>query len=325
MTALLIHLLIIIICMIGSAFFSGIETGVISIHRVRLKHAVRRGSRNAVILQWFTNNSDRLLGPTLVGNNICIVVISILSASMAATIWKTWGETISTPLVAIIVLIFCEYLPKAWFHGRPLEHCSRYARVLRFTELILRPVSWTIVGFTKWLVPGPEKSLGQHRTFVTREDLTLLAREGEKSGALSPGERAMINRVFELPAKKAKDVMRLRKDVVTAPTNATIPEFLELARTSLYTRMPLYDKNQDKFIGIINVFYVLANQPETTPENIAHFARPPLFIPEDTSVDDIFPLLRRSRQPMCLVTNEKSEVTGMITTEDILEEIVGAL
>ncbi len=325
MTTLAVYILIVIICMIGAAFFSGIETGVISIHRVRLKHAVRKGARNAVILQWFINNPDRLLGTTLVGTNICIVMTSIVSASFASTIWQTWGEAISTPVIAIIVLIFCEYLPKAWFHGRPLERCRRYARILRISEIILRPISVSIVGITKCLVTGPPKSLPQPHPFVTREDLKLLAREGEKSGALSAGERAMISRVFELPAKKAKDVMRLRKDVVTAPTNATIPEFLELARTSHYTRMPLYDKNQDKFIGIINVFYVLANQPDAAPETIAKFARPPLFITEDTSVDDIFPLLRRSRQPMCLVTNEKSEVTGMITTEDILEEIVGAL
>lgn len=320
-----LSLFVITLCMIISAFSSGIETGVISIHPMRLRHFVRQGSRRGKILQGFIENSDRLLGTTLVGTNISVVVISVVAASLAVRLIGGWGETVSTVVMTMLVLIFCEYLPKAWFHSRPFERCRRFADVLQFMELVFRPLTLMVIWLTRWLVPGPSKSFSTLVPFVTKEDLKLLAREGEKNGVLSPRERSMIHRVFELSGKLAGQIMIPRSEMTIVNSDTTIPEFLETARTSHFTRMPVYDREKNKFVGIINVFYVLSTQPVDSDRTVADFVRQPLFIPEDMPVDDIFPRLRHSRQPMCFVTNNESEVTGLITTEDILEEIVGKL
>jgi len=320
-----LHLVAVVFCMAGAAFFAGMETGVISIHRMRLRHFVRQGTRGVKILQGFLDNSDRLLGTTLVGTNICIVVASVLTASVAARLLGGWGEAVSTIALSILVLFFSEYLPKAWFHSRPLERCRRFAGLLRAAELVLRPLSNTVIWLTRWLVPGSSKPFSRPAPFVTKEDLKILAREGEKNGMLSSRERLMIHRVFELSGKRAGDVMIPRSEMTLVQSDTLISEFFKLARSSGFTRMPVYDRQKAEFTGIINVFFVLSEQPHDSGKTVAEFMRPPLFVPKDMPADDIFPRLRRFRQPMCLVKNEKSEVAGLITTEDLLEEIVGEL
>jgi len=318
-------LLIILLCMIGSGFFSGIETGVISIHRMRLRHFVRHGSRNALILQEFVESFDRLLGTTLVGTNICVVVISVVSASLAVRLLGEWGEALSTAVTAILILIFCEYMPKAWFHARPLERCERFAGVLRVMEVIFKPISFAVLGVTGLILRNGNDAFAKPDPFVTREDLKILAREGEKDGVLSPRERVMIHRVIELSGKRADRVMVPREEMVCVDKGTAIPAFLEKARESKFTRMPIYNSRDNMFCGIINVFFVLSAGREKKGGTVERFARAPLFVPGNMPVDDILPRMRRARQPMCLVVDDNENVIGLITTEDILESIVGEL
>lgn len=321
----LLQFLFLCLCLVGEAFFAGMETGVISIHRMRLRHFVRRGARGARLLQEYLHDYDRLLGTTLVGTNVCVVVVSVVAASAAVQVLGHWGEACATAVVAVVVLVFGEYLPKAWFHSRPLERCARFVGALRIAELVLKPVASAVVWLTRWLVPGPEESFSKPAPFVTREDLKLLAREGEKDGVLSARERVMIHRVIELSGKRAAEIMTPRNEITLVHSDTTIRDFFETARKSNFTRMPVIDGSSGDFIGVINVFYVLSSAHKDMDQLVAEHVRRPLFVPEGMPVDDILPLLRRVRQPMGLVKNEAGDVTGLITTEDILEEIVGEL
>ena len=321
---ILILLIVILGCMIGHAFFAGIETGVISIHRMRLRHFVRQGSTNARILESFVVNFDRLLGTTLVGTNICVVVNSVVAASLALRLNLPGGEATSSVITAIMIIIFGEYLPKAWFHSRPLERCERFAGVLRIAEIVFMPFSFAIIRMARLLSPGDKTSFAKPDPFVTREDLKLLAKEGEKDGVLSSKERYMIHRVIELSGKQAEDVMVSRKDMVVAYGDMKIPEFYALARQTGLTRMPIVDRNTGQFTGIINVFLVLSAGKDQQHKVVADFIRPPQFIPNTMPLDDILPRMRRGRQPMCLVKKEE-DIVGLITTEDILRTIVGKL
>jgi len=320
-----LQLLIMLACLVGQAFFAGIETGVISIHRMRLRHFIKQGSRPANILLRFLEESDRLLGTTLVGTNVCVVVLSVVATALAVRLIGSWGEAVSMAVVSIVVLVAGEYLPKAWFHARPIERCTRFAEALEISELVFRPVARFVVWLTRGLVPGPSQTFTEPAPFVTREDLKILAREGERDGVLSPRERFMIHRVFELSGKTARQIMTPMARVTYANCNLPISGFFAVARSSHFTRMPVYDPGRREFVGIINVFYVLASGIDTRGKTAADFSRPPLFVPENMPVDDIFPRLRRFRQPLCLVRDSNEKVIGLITTEDILEEIVGKL
>lgn len=318
-------LIIVIICLFGQALFAGMETGIISIHRMRLRHFVRQGEPGAKILQGFLDDSDRLLGTTLVGTNFFMVVMSVFSASLMERLVGVWGEAVSTVVVSVVALIFGEYLPKTWFRGRPLDRCRRFAGVINVAEIVFRPFSKSIIWLTRSLVPGPSKSFSKPAPFVTVEDIKILARESEKDGILSSKERVMINRVFELSDKTASQIMIPREKMVTVNSDTILGKFFKVIRKTNYTRLPVWDEDKQQYIGIINVFYVLSVDHDDHDRPVSDFTRPPVFVPENMPVDDIFPRLRRSHQPMSLVTNDKSEVIGLITTEDILEEIVGKL
>ena len=320
-----LQLIVIVCCMAGSGFFSGIETGIISIHRMRLEHFVRQKVRGASSLQKLLTDPDRLLGTTLVGTNVFLIVTSIMSASLAVALLGPWGKTISTVVVTIIVLVFCEFLPKAWFHSRPFERCRRFVGLLRIGELVFLPISATLIWLTRWLVPGPSRTFSDPAPFLTKEDIKVLAREGEKDGVFSSRERFMIHRVFELSGKQACRIMIPLDQMTKVDSDTYMPGFYQVARESGFTRMPVYDRRNNRFTGIINVFHVLSVRAEGAGEQVRNFARPPLFVPENMPVDDILPRMRGFRQPMCLVVNDSDVVTGLLTTEDILEEIVGKL
>lgn len=316
--------MIILLCIVGGGFFAGIETGMISIHRMRLRHAVRRGKRSSELVEAFVHDSDRLFGTTLTGTNICYVSISVLATSLVAS-FGAWVESITTFMVSLIVLTCCEYLPKSWFRTRPLDRCLRFATALRWAGLILYPISRTILWSTKWIVPGSSKSFSQRAPFVTREDLEFLVHEGEKTGTLSSSERMMIHRVFGLSGKKAGQIVTPSSSMTVVEAGASLDAFFEIARESGFTRMPVFDSSKNEYTGIINVFYVLASKEAKPDAKVEEFARPPLFIDAETPVDDVLPILRRFRQPLCLVKDRSGAVIGLLTTEDILEEIVGKL
>ena len=319
------ELIVILACMLGEAFFSGMETGVISIHRMRLRHMVEEGSRRAKVLHEFLEHSDRLLGTTLVGTNICVVVASVAAASFATRMLPPWGKAVSSVTLAVLLLVFSEYLPKAWFRGRPLERCIMFTEPLQASWHVLRPIGAAVTWLTKGLVPGPGSGLASRAPFVTREELKIIARELGRNGVITPRERVMIHRVFELSSRQAGQVMIPRAQMTLVDGTTTVPELLDTARASGFTRLPVYDKQREHFSGIVNVFDALSADTPAEDATVTDYMRAPQFIPEDMPVDDILPRMRRLRQPMCLVTSGESEVTGLITTEDVLEEIVGKL
>lgn len=320
-----ISLLIIFICMLLSAFFSGIETGVISIHRLRLRHAFKHNVPGAALLSFFMKNSDRLLGTTLVGNNISNVVLSVLATSIAVALLGAWGELAATVVMTLLVLLFCEFLPKAWFNARPLDRCLRFAVPLQFAELLLRPFSLSVIWITHRFIPREAHSFSRAKPFITRDDLKHLAHESARSGVFSSRERDMIQSVIDLSRKSAKDVMVPLDKMVAVTEETTVAEFLETVRRSGFTRIPVREKPGGRFSGVLNVFYVLRNLNADDSRSIKSLMRTPLFIKENMPADEILPRLRRLRQPLGLVKDAAGSVIGLVTTEDVLEEIVGEL
>ena len=317
-----IEIVLMVACMAMAAFFSGIETGVISIHRVRLRHLVERSSRRARILQGFLNRPDRLLVTVLVGTNLCVVVCSVVGASLATYALPEWGKAVSSIIVTIIFLIFSEYLPKAWFQARPLERSLPFADVLQVSYFLLRPIGVVINGVTNLLAP---KTVGHHarirKPFVTREDLKTLTHELSQHGAISPEEHQMIDRVLELSRSVAGRIMKPRSGLVVVNDTTTVGEMLETARRTGFRRYPVYAERAKRFIGIVNIADVLSAGPEDMKCTVADYMRSPQFIPDYMPVDDILPRMKRTQQAMLLVTDAHSQVIGLVTTEDVLGEI----
>lgn len=317
------HANVILICMVVAAFLSGIETGVISIDRMRLRHFVRKGEKWARTLQSFLDNSDRLFGTTLVGTNLSMVIISVVAASVSVQMAGVAGEIFSTIGLSVLVLVFSEFIPKAWFRSNALEKCRRFAAVLQMFELALRPVYTCVIRISRFIVPDPGRSGSRTQPFVTKDDLMVLAGESVKSGVLTGEESLMIKKVLDLAARTAAQLMVPREKMVYVASDAGIDEFCDLVRRNRFTRIPVLDKAKNQFTGIINVFDVLAMTCEKKDRKLADHIRPPLLISEDTPVEQILPRARRLRQPMCLVARKDGEVIGLVTVTDLLANIVG--
>lgn len=209
-TEFLIDLALILLFFTGSWFFSGFESGMVSLNRYRLVRRIRNGDKQAKRLANVLNDMHRLLATTLVGNNICNVTLSTLTAAIAVAaamkmgFQSTLAQTLATLLVAVLLLVIGEFLPKLWFTARPLERCLPLLPVFRVLRMLLSPLASLCIVLTR-LVSG--RGQVKRSPFVSRENIAFLMRDSEANGEVSPFERMMVNRVLDLQFKCAEQLM----------------------------------------------------------------------------------------------------------------------
>jgi CBS domain containing-hemolysin-like protein len=330
--------------LIASAFFSGMETGLISLNRLRLRNEVERKDRRALIINRFVEDTEQLLGTTLTGTNLCNVLVAV--ASSALTI-RFFGEgylvDLSTTLVsAAIVLVLAEIVPKSLFRHFPHRLCLLFADVLNAAAWLLAPVVVALgflMRFMSRLTGGGDEKPASF--FVTREELKHLAKEGEAGGALTSEEREMIHGVFDFPHKTVHEVMMPLARTVTVTPDTGVAELFEISQRTGYARFPV--REGEKITGIANVYEILFQNPSgtgvspvspaelngrdarstTAGPTVRDLMQKPQFVSATDRIHHVLPVLRASRTPISIVINPQGKPLGIITIEDIVEEIVG--
>jgi CBS domain containing-hemolysin-like protein len=320
MNPVLIQVSFIILCVLGAAFYSGMETGVISIRRLRLRHRLRQGDRAAQKLAFFLEEPDRLLGTTLVGTNLCVVMVSIVSSRLSAP-WGAAAQVISGLLISASLLIFSEYIPKAWFRAHPYYRCARFANALHISWIIFNPLGRGITWIAGLMIKGHQSGRNDLCSLASRGELKILTAEAELNGVLSSEERAMIQNTVELSEKTVAQICTRMDQVIVAPANCTVSEFMQLATKKEFSRYPVQQTGESTFLGIVDLLDVLTGH-DGLDDSIMPFVREAVLIPRSTPADDVMPRLRLARQSMGLVTDESGAVGGVITTDDILNQIV---
>jgi CBS domain containing-hemolysin-like protein len=311
-------------CLAGAWFFSGIETGLVAINRLRLHHLVRRKVPGAETLQQFLQNIDMLLGTTLVGTNISVTVASTIAVNLGTDALGASGAWLASVLVTVVLVVFCEYFPKAWFQGFPSHRSLPFAPVLQAARWVLSPISVPLMGLVRLLTPGRPREDEKSRPLVTREEIVHLASEGKTTGILTPAEHRMIHEVIELKTKACREIMTPRDRMVCIRQDAPVAELLELARAREINRFPVFDPEKKNFVGIVHIFDVLADV-NNTDKQARDYMRPCQFVADHAPVDHILPRMRVTRQHMILVTDDRFEVIGLVTLEDVVGEVIGAL
>ena len=317
-----VEIFLLLFCLAGSAFFAGVETGVISINRLRLQHLVRRQVPGAKTVRHFLTHSDLLLGTTLIGTNLLHVVSAVLAASIGQQVAGAAGAAGAGVVLLLVMLVFCEYIPKAWFQAAPARRTLPYAGLLRAAAVLLRPLSFLVNLAIRLLLPRRVGQDVEDKMLVTREELLHLAREGERSGVLTKHESEMIHGVFDLTHKTCATLMTPRDKMACVTAAATPAEILALARVREFNRLPVYDPDQKSFVGVVHVFDVLADDAPAG-KTAADYLRPPQLVASYLPVDHLLPRMRVTRLPLFLVTDDRYEVIGLITLEDVLREITG--
>lgn len=322
MSGLALPLAGILLCLAGAAFFAGVETGIVSISRLRLQHLVQRGVASARILESFVRGPDLLLGTTLVGTNLCQITVGVVAASLSARIDPEWGPPVSGIVVAAILIVFCEYLPKVWFQSYPIHRTLPFARALRVSAIVLRPFSWALSRFLRVVLPRSRDPDADSRPLVTREELIHLAREGGRSGALTADESRMIRNVIEVGGRKVADIMIPRDRMLWIEAGKPAREALALARQKDVKHLPVWNPAKGAFDRTVAIFDILL-APDGGDRPVEDFARPAQIVSIREAVEHIMPRMRVSRQSLMLVVDERFDVVGLITIEDVLRAVLG--
>jgi len=319
---LALQVAVLLFCLLGAAFAAGIETGIIALNRLRLQHQLRRRVPGARTIRYFLTHPDILLSTTLVTTNLLHVAAAVTAAAIGYTAFGKTGAAIAGGLLTLTILVCCEYIPKAWFQASPSTRVLRFAPLLRATAIVFSPlvivVNWIIRLVSRQPASDPEAS----KLLVTREELLFLASEGVQSGVLTPYETEMIHGVFDLTHKTCGSLMTPRDKMVTVDSTLDVPAFLDFARAHDISRYPVFDAAKQTYTGIVHVFDVLAD-PAPDGKTIADYVHPPQLVASYLPIDHLLPRMRVTKLPMFLVTDERYEVVGLITLEDVLQEITG--
>ncbi len=314
----------IIICMLLAGFFSGAETGIISINRLRLKSLVDSKLKKALLLNEFLENPEYFLSSTLVGTNLFIIIASALATSWAVKYFADRGAIISTVILTPVILIFSEIIPKSLFRQHADRITLAISPVLKGFFVLLSPLVKTLNLFTRILL----KPFGGKKTtkspFVTKEELKFLVEESAKEGVVEPDERRMIYRIFDFGATLARDIMVSLNNVIAIEVNIPLSKVKDLANVKKFSRYPVYQGNGSNITGLINI-YDLIYERDQNKTSINDFIRPIIKVLENTPIDRVLSQLRKDGQVMALVINQFNQPLGVVTLEDILEEIVGEI
>ncbi|MEO8439416.1 MAG: CNNM domain-containing protein [Spartobacteria bacterium] len=306
----------IILCWTASFLFAGIEAGLLSLDRVRLRHQVKLRNRAAIRLDQLLKQPERLLATVLLVTNLADIAGLLLLTKRLVGLLGTTGYPIALLVAAPIYLFLLGVLPKSLFRRFPYRALAASAGLLVFTSRALWPVLELGARLGLLLFRRTE---APPRLFAAREDLKQLTVESERQGALTSAERAMIHNVVDFRTVKVADVMVPRGKVVAASPETTIPQLLQLSEKNAVDRVPVMGEN-DHALGLVNVFDVLLDR--TPPRELADYTESIVSATETESAYRIIRRLRAAHSTLAAVLDDQKKLTGIVTLEDLVRRLV---
>ncbi len=319
-----IQLVILVVLIVLSAFFSSAETALTTLSDVKVRAMVDANPTGRVLtLQKILDNRSKLISAILIGNNVVNISASSLMTSLVIRIWGNAAVGIGTGILTLVVLILGEIVPKTWAMCNNEKLSLAYARVIYFLMQLLTPVIFIIDKISGFFL-GIMHIDSSARVAMTETELKTYVDVSHEDGVIEQEEKKLIYNVFEFGDSVAKDIMIPRIDMTTIDVNATYDELLSLFRESMYTRIPVYENDTDNIIGIVIVkdFLLVEDREHFKIQDIM---REGYYTYEYKKTADLLLEMRLSTTNISLVLNEYGATVGMITIEDLLEEIVGEI
>ncbi len=318
------QLIILVILLMLSAFFSSNETALTTVSKIRLRALADDGNkRAALVLDITENHTSKMLSAILIGNNI----VNISASSLAATLAYAFGGymvSIATAVLTVAILVFGEITPKNYATLNAEKISLRYIRVIYIFMTVMTPVIFIINLFSRGIMFFLRVDPSASKKTMTEEELRTIVDVSHEKGVIESGEKELINNVFDLSDANAKDIMVPRVHVTFADVDNTYDELIAIFREDKFTRLPVYEDSKDNIIGIINMKDLLLYD-RSEAFNIRDILRKPHFTYEYKSISELLVEMRQSTFNIAIVLDEYGEMAGLITLEDILEEIVGEI
>ena len=310
-----------LICIVLSAYFSATETAFSSLNKTRLKVLMEKGNKRAKLTFELAENYDKLISTILIGNNIVNIAASSIATLLFVALLGNIGATISTIVVTVVVLIFGEITPKSIAKDAPEKFAMFSAPFIHMLMWLFTPINFLFSAWKK-LVGKLFKSDGD--TKMSQEELLMLLEEVEQEGGLDESEGELLRNAVEFGDLQAQDILTHRVDLEAVSINATKEEIANVFTESRFSRLLVYEDSVDKIVGVIH-HKNLYNGTGMTDAPVSAIMTPPTFVHPTEKVDDLLQTLRSSKSHIAVVIDEYGGTLGIVTMEDILEELVGEI
>lgn len=315
----------VLVALLGlSAFFSSAETSLTTVNKIRMKSLADQGDKKAIRLLKVIDDSGKMLSAILIGNNIVNISASALATTIALSIWGNAAVGIATGLLTILVLLFGEITPKTLATLYAEKIALNYAGIILMLMRVLTPVIFLINKLSYLCLRILHIDPSGTMKSITEHELRTIVDVSHEEGVIESDERQMIYNVFDFGDSMAKDIMVPRVDMISIDIDSTYEEIIEVFKQEKFTRLPVYEENPDNVIGIINVKDLLFYE-SSSQFHIQNIIREPYFTYEYKKTSELMVEMRQDSINFTIVLDEYGATAGLITLEDLLEEIVGEI
>ncbi|GAA0071624.1 hemolysin family protein [Clostridium sardiniense] len=319
------QIVLLLVLLVLSAFFSMSETALMSLSKIRIRHMVEEGVKGAKLVEKLIEDPNKLLGAILIGNNIVNIGASAIATSLAVKVsgGSESAVAIVTAVMTVLILIFGEITPKSIAKQKSEQVSLGVSKPIKLCVFIFKPfvVIFTAISsvFIRLFGGDPKAT----EPFITEEELKTMVGVSEEEGVLEDVEKEMIFNVFDFADLQVKDVMVQRVDVTAIEVNDSYEDLLKIIKEDQYSRIPVYDDTIDDIIGILNVKDLIIAGYKGEAFNVTEYMREPLYTFEFKKITELFNEMKKSRNHMAVVLDEYGGTVGIVTIEDLVEEIVG--
>ncbi|MBI5027157.1 MAG: HlyC/CorC family transporter [Nitrospirae bacterium] len=324
----LFSLIIIVVCLVIVAVLSGSEASFIAVNKIRIRNLIEKGDSKAKAVQRILEQHDRFFSAVILSGNLFTVLATALGTALAMSWFGKDGIVIATVVMTFLTVVFGELAPKTF----AVTHSERVSLFLsKPIEIYIRlisPLVWIFTKSSNWIIKlfgGEEKPIVP---FITEEDIKTMISIGKEEGALEEEKKEMLHRVFEFGDKMVSEAMVPRTEIVAIPEDATVADALSLVSKEGYSRYPVIKDTVDNITGMLYVKDILIKMAEEKVEpdtSISSFIREAYYIPESKMVTELLDEMQKKKLQIAIIMDEYGGTAGLITLEDLMEEIVGGL
>ncbi len=318
------QLIFLIVLIMLSAFFSSAETSYVTVNQIKMRSLAEEGNKRAQRVLKITSDSSKMLSAILIGNNIVNISASSLATTITLRLWDNAFVSVTTGVLTVIILIFGEISPKTIATAYADKIAPLYSAPIRFIMIIFTPVIFIINKLSNGVLFlfgfNPKKK----KASITEDELRTIVDVSHEEGVIESSEREMIKNVFDFGDSQAKDVMIPRIDMSCISIDSSYDEIVRVFKEDKYTRLPVYEESVDNVVGIINVKDLLLCD-DAASFSVKSILRKPYFTYEFKPISELMEELRKTSNNFTIVVDEYGSTVGMITLEDLLEEIVGEI
>ncbi len=316
--------LVVLACLIFlSAIFSSSETAFLSANKIRLRNLQEDGEKKAALVLDMLENQNKLISALLVGNNIVNIGASALATNMATIAWGSAGVGIATGIMTLLVLIFGEVVPKNLAAAHAETWAMIIAPFIHLVSLILTPAVFLLTKLSDFVVRFSKKDEEEDPT-ITEDEFKILVNVGQEEGVFDESESEMINSIFEFDETLVKAIMVPRIDIVAVDVEDNINEALRLIVDGGHSRIPAYEDSIDNIVGILYAKDIFEHlEADFNELKVQELIRSAYYIPETKKVSDLLNELRLKKVHMAIILDEYGGTSGLVTIEDLIEEIIG--